>query len=91
MPRENVLEAYELVDLARRTVTLILLVGAPVLLTALVVGLIVSVLQAVTQVQELTLSFVPKILAMLVAIAITGSWMLEKLVEFGREMFGQLP
>jgi flagellar biosynthetic protein FliQ len=91
MPREHVLEVYELVDLARRTVTLILLVGAPVLLTALVVGLIVSVLQAVTQVQELTLSFVPKILAMLVAIAITGSWMLEKLVEFGREMFGQLP
>lgn len=85
------MDAYELIDLGRRTVTLILVVGAPVLVTALVVGLVVSVLQAVTQVQEQTLSFVPKILAMLVAIAITGPWMLEKLIEFGREMFGQLP
>ncbi len=85
------METYEAIDLGRRAVMLILIVGAPVLLTALVVGLVVSVLQAVTQVQEQTLSFVPKILAMLVAVAITGSWMLEKLLEFGREMFGQLP
>jgi flagellar biosynthetic protein FliQ len=84
-------DASEAIDLARRAVTLILLVGAPVLLTALVVGLVVSVLQAVTQVQEHTLSFVPKILAVLVAVALVGPWMLEKLVEFGREMFGRLP
>ena len=85
------MDATEAIELARRAVTLILVVGAPVLLTALVVGLLVSVLQAVTQVQEHTLSFVPKILAMVVAIGITGAWMLERLVEFGREMFGQLP
>jgi flagellar biosynthetic protein FliQ len=84
-------DASEAIDLARRAVTLILLVGAPVLLTALVVGLVVSVLQAVTQVQEHTLSFVPKILAVLVAVALVGPWMLEKLIEFGREMFGRLP
>ncbi len=85
------MDASEAIDLARRAVTLILLVGAPVLLTALVVGLVVSVLQAVTQVQEHTLSFVPKILAVLVAVALVGPWMLEKLIEFGREMFGRLP
>jgi len=85
------MEGYEAIDLARRAVTLVLVVGAPVLATALIVGLIVSVLQAVTQVQEHTLSFVPKILAMLLAIAIVGPWMLQKLVEFGREMFGTLP
>jgi flagellar biosynthetic protein FliQ len=84
-------DASEAIDLARRAVTLILLVGAPVLLTALVVGLVVSILQAVTQVQEHTLSFVPKILAVLVAVALVGPWMLEKLIEFGREMFGRLP
>ncbi|HUS91316.1 MAG TPA: flagellar biosynthesis protein FliQ [Phycisphaerae bacterium] len=85
------MDAYEAIDLARRAVTLVLIVGAPVLATALVVGLVVSVLQAVTQVQEQTLSFVPKILAVLVAVAFTGAWMLDRLVEFGREMFGQLP
>jgi len=84
-------EPYEAIDLARRAVTTVLLVGAPVLATALIVGLIVSVLQAVTQVQEQTLSFVPKIVAVLVAVALTGPWMLDRLVEFGREMFGTLP
>ena len=85
------MDASQAIDLGRRAVMLILVVGAPVLLTALVVGLIVSVLQAVTQVQEQMLSFVPKILAMLLAIAIVGPWMLAKLVEFGTEMFGTLP
>jgi len=84
-------DTTEAIELGRRAVMLILVVGAPVLLTALVVGLIVSLLQAVTQVQELTLSFVPKIIAILVAIAILGPWMLEKLIEFSQEMFGQLP
>ena len=85
------MDTTEAIELGRRAVMLILVVGAPVLLTALVVGLIVSLLQAVTQVQELTLSFVPKIIAILVAIAILGPWMLEKLIEFSQEMFGQLP
>jgi flagellar biosynthetic protein FliQ len=85
------MDQYEAIDMGRQAVTLILIIGAPVLLTALIVGLVVSILQAVTQVQELTLSFVPKIFAMLVALAIVGPWMMEKLVEFGREMFGPLP
>jgi flagellar biosynthetic protein FliQ len=85
------MDTAEAIDLGRRAITLILIVGAPVLLTALLVGLIVSVLQAVTQVQEHTLSFVPKILGVLVAMVLAGGWMLEKLLEFGREMFGRLP
>jgi len=52
-----------------------------------VVGLIVSLLQAMTQVQELTLSFVPKIAAMLIALMLTGPWMLQRLIEFSRQMF----
>ncbi len=82
---------YEAIDLARRAVTITLVVGTPVLATALVVGLIVSLLQAVTQVQEHTLSFVPKIIAVLIAVALAGPWMLSRLVQFGREMFGTLP
>lgn len=82
---------YDALDLARRAITLVLVAGAPVLVTALIVGLIVSVLQAVTQVQDQTLTFVPKIIAVLVALAIVGPWMMEKLVEFGQEMFASLP
>jgi len=79
------MENYDAIDLARRAITLVLVAGAPVLATALIVGLIVSVVQAQT------LTFVPKIIAVLVALAIVGPWMMEKLVEFGREMFGTLP
>lgn len=66
---------------------LTLIIGAPVLLTGLIVGAVVSVMQAVTQIQEQTLSFVPKIAAMLIAAAIAGPWMLARLVEFAAEMF----
>ena len=85
------MDAAEAIDLARHAVTLILLVGAPVLLTGLVVGLVVSLFQALTQVQEHTLSFVPKIIAMFAALWLFGPWMIEKLVDFSREMFGGLP
>jgi flagellar biosynthetic protein FliQ len=85
------MDNYDTLDLARRAITLVLVAGAPVLATALIVGLVVSVVQAVTQVQDQTLTFVPKIIAVLVALAIVGPWMMEKLIEFSREMFGTLP
>lgn len=79
--------ATEAIDLGRQAVMLTLIIGAPVLLTGLIVGAVVSVMQAVTQIQEQTLSFVPKIAAMLIAAAIAGPWMLARLVEFAAEMF----
>ncbi len=85
------MDADAAIDLARQAVTLILVVGAPVLGVALVVGLVVSILQTVTQVQDLTLAMVPKIVAALVTIALVGPWMLERLVEFSREMFSVVP
>jgi flagellar biosynthetic protein FliQ len=81
------MNAAQATDMAKEAVMLMLVLGAPVLLTGLIVGLIVSVLQAATQVQELTLSFVPKIVAMLLAAVITGPWVVERLVEFSRRMF----
>jgi len=80
-----------MLDLARQAITLVMVAGAPALVTALVVGLVVSLVQAVTQVQDQTLTFVPKIAAVLVALAVAGAWMMEKIIEFGREMFGTLP
>ena len=85
------MDTSQTVDLARQAVMLTLLIGLPVLLIGLAVGLVVSILQAVTQVQEYTLSFVPKIIAMLAAIFVFGPWMFSRLVEFSRQMFGTLP
>ncbi len=61
---------------------MLLLVSAPVLLAVLVVGLVVSVFQAATQINEATLSFVPKVLAAVAVLAIAGPWMLTMLVEY---------
>jgi flagellar biosynthetic protein FliQ len=75
-------------DLARQAVLLLLTVSAPMLATALLTALVVGVIQAATQVQESTISFVPKLLAVALAAIVTGPWVLERLVAFGREMFG---
>ncbi|MDP6044731.1 MAG: flagellar biosynthetic protein FliQ [Phycisphaerae bacterium] len=75
------------IELARQAIMLLVLLSLPVLVTGLLVALVVSVLQAVTQVQDQTIGLVPRILAMLLAFAITAPWMLSKLIEFGREMF----
>ncbi len=85
------MDASQAIDLARQAVLLTVVVAAPVLLTALIAAAVVGLLQAATQVQELTLSFVPKMVAILVAALIAGPWMLAKVVEFGKEMFSSLP
>ncbi|MGI6307384.1 MAG: flagellar biosynthesis protein FliQ [Dethiobacteria bacterium] len=69
-------------SIARETITTILLVAAPVLGVGLTVGLVVSIFQATTQIQEPTLAFVPKIAAVLVAILIFGGWMMRMLMTF---------
>lgn len=81
------MDSGQAIDLMRQALVLMLRLGAPVLLTGLVVALIVAILQAATQVHELTLSFVPKILAMLLAVLVLGGWMLDVMVEFARRMF----
>lgn len=81
------MDSGQLTDLARQAIGLMLLLGAPVLLIGMAVALVVSVLQAVTQVQEQTLSFVPKMLAMLLGLALLGPWMLQRLVEFSQQMW----
>ncbi|SDQ19759.1 flagellar biosynthesis protein FliQ [Quadrisphaera sp. DSM 44207] len=65
--------------------------SAPVLVTALVVGFAISLLQSVTQIQEVTLSFVPKALAVGVALLVTGNWMLHEWVSFTTALFGRIP
>jgi flagellar biosynthetic protein FliQ len=73
-----------MLELGRKALWLVLVVSAPVVLTALGVGFLVSVLQAASQLQEFTLSFVPKILAVLLVLALAAPWMGEQLVRFAQ-------
>jgi flagellar biosynthetic protein FliQ len=74
-------------DLAQSAIRVALLVAAPILGLSLIVGLAVSIFQATTQIQEQTLSFIPKILAVVAGIAIFGNWMLTVLVEFMKNLY----
>ena len=76
--------------LAEKGVMTILLVAGPLLILALAVGLLVSIFQATTQIQEQTLAFIPKIVAVLVGIVFFGPWMLSKMIEFTVEVYQNL-
>ncbi len=75
----------------REALTLLLMISLPVLLTVLVVGLVVSIFQAVTQINENTLSFVPKLIAAVLVFAIAGPWMLTTVVDFIRRTIENIP
>jgi len=77
--------------LAQQALWITALVSAPLLLTALVVGLVVSIFQAATQINEMTLSFIPKLLAMFVALVLAGPWMLALLVDYVQRLFQSIP
>lgn len=77
----------EALDLARYSLVLIIEISAPVLLVGMVVGLVISLLQAVTQLQEQTLSFVPKMLAMAIAAVVFLPWITTKVLDFTYSMF----
>ncbi len=76
------------IHLGQQAIYLMLMISAPMLLAGLTVGLIVSILQAVTQIQEQTLSFVPKIVGMAVVAIIVAPWAVVHIMEFAARMFG---
>jgi len=75
------------VDLVREMLVLALTISAPMLLIGLVVGIVVSLVQAVTQIQEQTLTFIPKIVAMVAAAIMLMPWSSQRLIDYAREMF----
>jgi flagellar biosynthetic protein FliQ len=78
-------------DLARNALTITLELALPILLFSLVTGLVVSIFQAITQINEMTLAFVPKILAVFVAGVLFGPWMLNRLVSYMSNLLISLP
>jgi flagellar biosynthetic protein FliQ len=79
------------ITIGSRALEITLLLAAPLLLVALVTGLIIGAFQAATQINEQTLSFIPKLLAMALAIVVSGPWMLKVLISYTRELFESIP
>lgn len=78
-------------NIGRQALELGLMLSAPLLLTALVVGVVVGLFQAATQINEMTLSFIPKLIGVSVAAVATGPWMLRLLVDYTRQLFESIP
>ena len=79
------------VNLATQAMTLALEVAGPMLLVGLVVGLVVSLFQAVTQIQEQSLSFIPKIVGLALLVVILGPWMLDQLITYAQNLYTSIP
>jgi flagellar biosynthetic protein FliQ len=79
------------ISVAREALTITAMVAAPPLLAALITGVLVGVLQAATQINEMTLSFIPKLIALAVTLLATGPWMIELLTSYTRSLFHNIP
>ncbi|MFF2631396.1 flagellar biosynthesis protein FliQ [Microbacterium sp. NPDC058021] len=78
-------------DIGMQGLMLAAKLAAPLLITALVVGFAISLLQSITQIQEVTLSFVPKAIAVAIALIVCGNWMIAEAIAFTHEMFARIP
>ncbi|MGA1301975.1 MAG: flagellar biosynthesis protein FliQ [Burkholderiaceae bacterium] len=85
------MDAAAVVDLAREALMITMLVSLPLLGVALAVGLLIGVFQAATSINEMTLSFIPKLVAIGVAMAVFGSWQINLMVDFCRGVFQRIP
>ena len=79
------------VHLALQAITVAMKVSAPFLLSGLIVGLLVSIFQAATQIQEQTLSFIPKVLVVAVVLSVGGPWMLDQMVGYTQSLYSSIP
>ena len=80
-----------IMSMGNQAIMVSLALGAPLLLVALVVGLVISIFQAATQINEATLSFIPKLLAVFAVLVIAGPWMLGHMVDYIRTLFSSIP
>ena len=80
-----------IMTMGNQAIKVALLLGAPMLLVALIIGLVISIFQAATQINEATLSFIPKLIAIFATLIIAGPWMLEQMVDYIRQLFSSIP
>jgi len=79
------------ISIGERALIVTTMIAAPLLLAALVAGVVIGMLQAATQINEMTLSFIPKLLVLVATIFVTGHWMLQTLIDYTRELFASIP
>lgn len=85
------MDADTVLQVGREALYLTVMLAAPLLLSALAIGLLVGIFQAATQIQEQTLSFIPKLVALVVALTLAGQWMVNSWVYFCQQLFEQIP
>jgi flagellar biosynthesis protein FliQ len=85
------MDTAAVVDLARQALWVAMIISAPILCVGLCVGLLVGIFQAATSINEQTLSFIPKVLAVGMTISMAGGWMINKLVEYTHSIFERIP
>ena len=90
-PMLAVMNDGDVMSLASSAIWTTMRVAAPVLIVGLVVGLVVSIFQAVTQIQEQTLVFIPKVIAIVVVLALTGPWMMNVMLAYTHDLFANIP
>lgn len=81
----------DVISIGHEALLLTAMLAAPLLLSALAVGLLIGVFQAATQIQEMTLSFIPKLIVMVIALFWAGNWMLQMMMEFSTRLFEEIP
>jgi len=77
--------------IGQQAIEVTLMISAPLLLSALIIGLVVSIFQAATQINEMTLSFIPKLLGIFIVMIFTGPWMITMMVDYIQRLFGNIP
>ncbi|MFM8864410.1 MAG: flagellar biosynthesis protein FliQ [Limnohabitans sp.] len=85
------MDTATVIDLGRQALWITMLISAPLLLVALAIGLFIGIIQAATSINEMTLSFIPKVVAMGMTLAIFGGWQINTLVDYTREVFMRIP
>ena len=85
------MDAQDAVDLGRQAIVVSLLIGSPLLLVGMVVGLMVGLLQAVTQIQEQTIAFVPKLVVMVMTLALLAPWLINQMVQYSHDLLTSIP
>ena len=85
------MEPATVIDLGRSALMAVMLISAPLLVVALAVGLVIGIIQAATSVNESTLSFIPKLLALGLALALFGGWQLAMLIDFTKDIYKRIP
>jgi len=85
------MDPQDAIDLGREAIWTALLIGSPVLLAGMIVGLLIGLFQALTQIQEQTVAFVPKIVAMVLALSIALPWLIGRMLQYSTDLITQIP